>query len=306
MKIKMFGQKHIIGTIVCLISLLGFSQSGEVDIVTLSYKDTLELDFYSFQSGNKKAPPLLVLMHGGGFESGNRDGKYERDFCTSMAEKGYAVASISYRLTRKGDPFNCDCDTEKKINSFVAASEDLSEALQFMKKESDLVFDRDTIVLIGSSAGAEAVLHTAFMAGDYRFSHLPEIHISGVISFSGAVSNAAYITNKNAVPSLFIHGKKDELVPYATAPHHYCEAGRTGYLMLDGPETITGNLKKQGTSFILAFDPEGNHDWADDAYLQTDLVNRFIQDLILDKKSVQAYIRLETNDQNIDTTNKQK
>lgn len=300
----MIGYKHIVVAIVYLISFWGFSQTREIEKTTLYYKDTLKLDYYNSKLESKLPSPLLVLMHGGGFESGKRDGKDESIFCTDMAEKGYAVASISYRLTRKNDPFNCDCDTEKKISSFVSASEDLSEALLFMKQRSDLIFDRNTIVLIGSSAGAEAVLHTAFMSSDYRFSHIPKIDIAGVISFSGAVSNAAYITKDNAVPSLFIHGKKDELVPYNSAPHHYCGADRTGYLMLDGPETLTDHLKKQGSSFILAYDPEGNHDWADKAFLQTDLVNRFIQDLILDQKFVQSYVRLEAEDQNIDSINK--
>ncbi len=294
--------KHIVTTVVCLISFWGFSQSKEIDKITLHYKDTLQLDFYSSKSVSKQPGPLLVLMHGGGFASGKRDGTDESSFCMNMAEMGYAVASISYRLTRKNDPFNCDCATEKKMNSFISASEDLSEALQFMRQEKELIFDRNTIILIGSSAGAEAVLHTAFMSKDYRFSHIPETQIAGVISFSGAVSNASYITKENAVPSLFIHGKKDELVPYGTASHHYCSEDRAGYLMLDGPATLTDNLKKQGASFILAFDPEGNHDWANKAFLKTDIVNRFIQDLILDQKFVQAYIQLEANDQVIDTT----
>ena len=287
--------RHIASLLFCLFWFVGIAQSPEVLKTSLTYKDTLQLDFYHTELSDKQPKLLLVLMHGGGFASGKKDGINESEFCKNMAARGYSVASISYRLTRKNDPFNCDCETSKKVGSFVSASEDLSDAIHFLKNEKKLVFDRNNIVLAGSSAGAEAVLHTAFMSDDYRFSHIRPIQISGVISFSGAIVNASYITKNNAAPSLFVHGEKDELVPFATAPHHYCSADKQGYLMLDGPQTIIENLKKQGGSYILAFDPEGNHDWANKGYSQTDLVARFLEELVENKKFVQTSILLKEN-----------
>lgn len=285
--------RYITLILILCASGISFGQDTSIQIKSFTYKDSLQLDFYQPIIKNDQPIPLLVLMHGGGFASGTRDGVGEVKFCKTMAKKGYAIASISYRLTRKNDPFNCDCDTEKKMNSFVSASEDLSEAVRYLTKEESLVFDRNTIVLVGSSAGAEAVLHSSFMNHDYRFNHIPKISISGIISFSGAVSNANYITKNNAVPSLFIHGKKDILVPYETAAHHYCEENKKGYLMLDGPQTIVSKLKKLGESYILAFDPEGGHDWAFEGYNQTELISRFMQDLVLDKLFIQEMVALK-------------
>lgn len=278
---------------VCYFYNISTAQETDITIKSYTYKDSLQLDFYEPITTNNQPSPLLVLMHGGGFASGTRDGVGEVMFCSNMAKKGYAIASISYRLTRKNDPFNCDCDTDKKMYSFVSAAEDLSEAVRYLIKEESLVFDRNTIVLVGSSAGAEAVLHNTFMNHDYRFNHIPEISISGIISFSGAVSNANYISKNNAVPSLFIHGKKDVLVPYQTAAHHYCEEDKKGYLMLDGPQTIVSKLKKQKVSYILAFDPEGGHEWANKGYNQIELVSRFMQDLVIGQKFVQETIQLD-------------
>lgn len=284
---------HITGILFCFIWFGLVAQSPAVHKTSLTYKDTLQLDFYSSKIKAGASNLLLVLVHGGGFASGKKDGTDESEFCRNMAAKGYAVASISYRLTRKNDPFNCDCDTAKKIGSFVSASEDLSDAIHFLKGEEELFFDRNRIVLVGSSAGAETILHYAFMNHDYRFSHISPTKVSGVISFAGAISNASYITKNNTVPSLFIHGKKDELVPFSTAPHHYCSEDKKGYLLLDGPETMVKKLQAQGGSYILAFDPEGNHDWANKAYLQTDLVSRFLKELVEDKKFIQATIQLD-------------
>ena len=63
--------------------------------------------------------------------------------------------------------------------------------------------------------------------------------------------------------------------------------------MLDGPQSIVSKLKKQGASYILAFDPEGGHDWAFKAYKQTELVSRFIQDLVINKEFIQETKELQ-------------
>ena len=284
--------RHITLFLTGLVSINTWAQTSEIEISSYTYKDTLQLDFYKPFVKSDGPRPLIVLMHGGGFAEGNRNGGGELKFCQAMAEKGYAVASISYRLTRKNDPFNCDCDTDKKMSSFVSACEDLSDAVHFMNNEKSLIFDRNTIVLVGNSAGAEAILHSAFMPHDYRFNHIPAFTISDVISFSGAILNAAYINENNAIPALLVHGKKDKLVPFATAAHHYCTEDKAGYLMLDGPKTIASSLKKKGGSYILAYDPEGGHELANEAYNQTKLVSQFMQELVLNKKFVQETIEL--------------
>lgn len=284
--------KYLALIFIALHSVYLAGQKSHVKISSHTYKDTLQLDFYSPKSAENEVPPLLVLLHGGGFAAGTRNGANEVLFCKTMADKGFAVASISYRLTRKGDPFDCQCHTEKKMQSFVSACEDLSVAISYLTNEKGLAFDRETIILVGSSAGAEAILHSAFMRNDYRFAHIPEFKIAGLISFSGAISNASYITKKNAVPTLMIHGKKDKLVPYATSPHHFCPEDQPGYLMLDGPETIASSLQALEASYIIAFDNEGGHEWADDGYHQIELISRFIHTLVLKGEKIQETVEL--------------
>ena len=292
---------YILYAIYCLISYQGTSQNKVVEKSTYTYKDTLQLDFYKSVENFDEKAPLILLLHGGGFASGKRDGGQESKFCEDMANMGYPVASMSYHLTRKNDPFNCDCTTENKMASFVSASEDLSDALNFLQQKSDLIFNRTKTVLVGSSAGAETILHLIFMGYDYRFKHINPVKISGLISFSGAISNAAYISKANAVPTLMIHGKKDRLVPFSTAPHHFCSEEKSGYLMLDGPETIAKNLKKQNTSYWLAFHPEEGHNMADKAFNETSLIDRFIQELVIKKRFGQIKFQLKDPKANYQT-----
>lgn len=271
---------------------------SKIETTTYTYSDTLQLDVYSPKKDDIKNRPLILLVHGGGFSSGKRDNPLEKKFCVEMAEKGYVVASMSYRLLRKNKGFGCMVPAQEKIETFLVATEDILKATNFLlQNASDLKVNPNTIILAGSSAGAEAVLNTVFMKNQYKFKELPfeKINFSGVISFSGAVVDAAYITKETAIPSIFFHGVKDKLVPYATAPHHYCDAEKPGYLILDGPKSIAKKLEDLNTSYLLAADPVGNHDWANLAYAYTDVIAEFIEKTIIRGEMLQSKIEIERN-----------
>ncbi len=265
-------------------------------IKTLTYTDTLQLDVYQPKKDTILNRPLLVVVHGGGFSIGKRDNPLEREFCAQMAHRGYVVASISYRLTRRGKSFGCDCPAEEKIQTFKWATEDILSAVNFLTQENqDLGIDASKVVLIGSSAGAEAVLNTAFMRYHHDFKKLsfPEEKFVGVVAFSGAVLNIDYITKKTAVPVLMYHGEADKLVPFGTAAHHYCSEESVGYLILGGPSSIADRLEQLDTSYVLGFDPNGNHEWANKPYKRADEIAAFIRDVLLHDGFVQSKIRLD-------------
>ncbi len=50
--------------------------------------------------------------------------------------------------------------------------------------------------------------------------------------YAGAVVNANYITKDNAIPAVLFHGTEDDLVPFGTAPHHFCDPSKPGYIIL--------------------------------------------------------------------------
>ncbi len=275
-----------------LVSVGTWAQQGprsdeEISLLktTHVYKDTLALDYYTIASETSEnvegsgKKPLVVLVHGGGFYEGHRDGPGEEKFSRELAQKGYDVASISYRWPRKGRGFGCDCPARDKIDTFLKATEDLMAAVDFLSGTDDFEFDREQIYLVGSSAGAETVLTAAFMTGHYEFKSITPKKFAGVVSLAGALIDSDYITEENAIPALLVHGKKDDLVPYETAPHHYCPVGDPGYLMLDGSAAIAERLESFGVSFIFASDPDGNHDWATEGYEMTDLIGQFIENV---------------------------
>ena len=251
---------------------------------THTYSDSLKLDFYSAKENEKDAArPLIILVHGGGFSGGKRDNPLEVQFSQAMAAKGYAVASISYTLTRKGKStgFGCNCPSSEKIETFKQTTEDILKATNLLIAESKFAFDRSKIVLTGSSAGAEGVLNTAYMSSHPDFKELGTYpKYAAVVSLAGAVVDARYITRNNAIPALFIHGDADNLVPYASQPHHFCSSETPGFLPLDGDAFIAERLKKLDASYMLLTAEGGNHDWANLGYAFVNEIAEFLNSVV--------------------------
>ena len=258
---------------------------------THTYSDTLQLDFYIAKANKEEATrPLIILVHGGGFSGGKRDNPQETAFSQTMAAKGYAVASISYNLTRAGKPtgFGCACPASEKMETFKQTTADILKAIAYLKSKPEFKFDADKIILAGSSAGAEGILNTAYMAFHPDFKDLGDYpKVAAVISFAGAVVDARYITKDNAIPGFFIHGDADTLVPYDSKPHHFCATNTPGFLILDGDATIADKLQRLGASYTLLTAPGGNHDWAGIGYAYTDEIAAFINAVVNQEQLIQ-------------------
>ena len=157
--------KFFISFLFFFILKVGFSQTLYLDKVsnvskrTYTYQKTedhkkLKLDFYKPKKV-KGELPLLLYIHGGGFSGGKRNDKNTVNFAKNMAARGYAVASISYRLTMKNRGFGCNTRSKDKIEAFNAASEDISLAVQYLlKRKRKFRLDTRKVILVGTSAGA--------------------------------------------------------------------------------------------------------------------------------------------------------
>ncbi|MCK3683006.1 alpha/beta hydrolase [Maribellus sp. YY47] len=226
------------------------------ETVTYATKDgeNLDLDIYLPQGDAETERATIIFVHGGGFSGGTRNSEKVVNFCNEMASHGYVVASISYRLLRKGTPegFGCLCPANVKLNTIDAAVEDLQDATFFLiENREQYAIDPQRIILAGSSAGAETVLAAAYKPPYCYGLDSGPVSFAGVISMAGAIADTTVLYDESAVPSLLFHGTDDNLVPYATAPHRYCGQDDPGYLMMNGSYTIAEKLEKLGVPFWL-------------------------------------------------------
>jgi acetyl esterase/lipase len=287
--------KKIIFYLLCFSFYFGYSQA-KVTTYTYSIKglDTLRMDVYApknFKKGDSL--PVMLWMHGGGFIGGNRSYPSEKKLGEIVSEKGYLGVVISYRLTRKGSitGFGCDCPKSEKLLTFKNAAIDFLDAARFIYENKSLLgADTSKFIAAGSSAGAEGMLSAVFMK-EYFVDDLKRyqnIKFSGVFSLAGAIVNADYITNSNALPSVFFHGTEDNLVPYGSSPHHFCNPDKTGYLMLDGSATIVEKLKKLDKAFYLYKVVGGKHELSNIPFEQLDDVFKFLERTVFKKEIIQT------------------
>ncbi|WP_298780903.1 alpha/beta hydrolase [uncultured Polaribacter sp.] len=223
-------------------------------------KKKLKLDFYK-PKRIKKDVPLIVYVHGGSFSGGNRNDNNIVQFANEMAKRGFAFASVSYRLTMKKLGFGCQTKSEEKINAFNYASEDISLAVKYLlKNKKKFNIKTNKIILAGSSAGAEAILNLVYV---FDNKILPRnFKFAGIISMAGAITTTENITQNNVIPIQLFHGTADKLVPYNIAPHHYCQKNDVGFLKLFGSKAIANRIKNINKSFYLYSINKGDHSWS--------------------------------------------
>jgi len=276
----------------------------EVDESTHTYfekeNETLQLDVYQPQGDNEEARPLLLYVHGGGFSGGRRDTDGIKKFCRRMAAKGYVVASMSYTLVMKGQSFSCEQPAPNKIETFKLTGQDINRATRFMLKEKDnFKIASDKIVLLGSSAGAEAILHAGYWS-DTRKDESGQIisddfSYAGLISMAGALVSLDWISEKSAIPTQLFHGTCDNLVPYGVAPHHYCQVSDPGYLPLYGGNAIAERLKVLGKPYYLVTACQGKHEWAGKPlHNNTSEMTDFLYYDVLSDKQRQLHVYFDT------------
>jgi acetyl esterase/lipase len=88
-------------------------------------------------------PPLVVWVHGGAWRSGSKD-----EVPRPILEKGFAIASVNYRLSGEA--------------RFPAAAHDIKAAIRFLRANATRYgYRSDRIAIGGSSAGA----HLAALVG---------------------------------------------------------------------------------------------------------------------------------------------
>lgn len=265
-----------------------------VKTVTYAEKDgeKLIIDIYQPLNSEEKRP-LIIFMHGGGFAGGSPKNPQEVKFAKIAAAKGYTVGLISYRLKRKETGFGCDFEASGKIETFQLAAEDFMDAVIFMNNNAEKFnINPDNIIVGGSSAGAEAVLNAVYNP-DLMFDNsgkYSDIKFSAVISLAGAIVDARYLTKEHAIPGIFFHGTDDNLVPYATAAHHYCENDQPGYLILDGSKTIAEKLDELNASYLLYTFKGARHEISGMPFDHLPEVFQFISEVVFENEMIQTNV----------------
>ncbi|MCX7832749.1 MAG: T9SS type A sorting domain-containing protein [Ignavibacteria bacterium] len=228
---------------------------------------------FSLDSLNKR--PFLLLLHGGGFYSGD---KYIlKPIIMDFAMKGYVTASISYRLgwNTGGNPFDCNGDGYSLVKAIYRALQDTKAAFRFFcANANQFRIDTSYMFVGGISAGAVISLLLPFITQNDINSLYPNLvnelgyldsatntykinfRVKSVISSSGAILDTSYITYSKAIPILMFHGTADINVPYGTGYAYSCP----NYILTQGSYEIMKRMRNIKFPFELNYVPGGGHE----------------------------------------------
>ena len=129
--------------------------------------------------------PVCILVHGGGFEKGDKQQQPSHLFAP-LAEAGYAWVSINYRLAPK--------------HKYPGSVEDLETAIRWVKKHaSEYRFDPKRIVLIGESAGG-------YLVNMVGAQNREDTRVAAVVSFYGSADQVLqFEAAKSNLPTTFVN-----------------------------------------------------------------------------------------------------
>lgn len=222
-------KEEVFSTIDSLINV----QYGEA-INIKGEKEKLLLDvIYPNKADTLKHRPLLIFIHGGGFQSNSKNGIYNSKVCQAFAKRGYVTATIDYRLgvEKTGVEDGKTVATNKDFaEALYRAQQDGRAAIRFFRKHAEEYgIDTSQIFLTGSSAGSMACLAIAYMneneipetvnqqkwggiegtSGNEEFSS----KVQGVINAWGSMIDYKWIQIGD-VPLFNTAGTGDKKVPY--------------------------------------------------------------------------------------------
>ncbi len=152
----------------------------------LAYKGpdgaSLALDVYRPKNASADPLPIAVFVHGGGLFVGSR--KANRTYAELLAQRGYVVFSLEYRLLDKADG--------------IGEISDVCAGLSYVKDHAaEFGGDLTHVFVIGESAGgflslyATALLNSPLMQEKFGIK-APELSVRGLACFGGMLYTARF------------------------------------------------------------------------------------------------------------------
>ncbi|QQS31080.1 MAG: T9SS type A sorting domain-containing protein [Sphingobacteriales bacterium] len=208
----------------------------------------LQFDFYEPQGDDFEMRPLIILAHGGTFVAGDENSPDIVYLCQELAKRGYACASINYRLlpyaTAIASLFNGQIQSVF-FDEVAKAVTDMRAAIRYFRQDAATTnayrIDPNQIFIGGASAGAITAVHAAYLTSETDFDGYtltggltPMDHINNNGGFEGNSGNPGYSSSviglinlcgaigsinfmqAGETPVVSLHGTTDSVVPYGT------------------------------------------------------------------------------------------
>lgn len=176
---------------------------------------SLSFDFYP--SYKKEPSPVVIVIHGGSWESG--DSKQLPELNSFIASRGYHVAAINYRLA--------------PAFQFPAPVEDTRSVIDFLTLHAkELQVDSSRFVLLGRSAGGQIALMAAYTLKNSNIRGVVGYYAPADMIWGGQVKVSKLLLNTGKIYKGYFGGV------YSEVPAVFKQASACEYVNANSPATL--------------------------------------------------------------------
>jgi acetyl esterase/lipase len=173
-----------------------FNSSYDLVYNTIESRE-LHLDAY-YKKG-KKPQPGVILIHGGGWKSGNKS--QLKIFAQEIASKGYSCFAVEYRLSPEA--------------KYPAAIFDIKNAIKFIKRNSKKFnVNPNKVAVLGCSSGGQMAALIGTTNNNLEFEELTGVNqnasVQAIINLDGILAFKHPESEEGKVASLWLGGTYEE------------------------------------------------------------------------------------------------
>jgi acetyl esterase/lipase len=175
---------------------------------------TLTLDLYTPRGDTSMLRPVFVFAHGGFFAFGDKS--EGSGWGNRLAQRGYVVASINYRLS--STLVVAPVDSDREVEEIDDARVDMQTSVRWLRvNAASLRIDPNKIAVGGVSAGAVTALGVAVNNDDPEVAEFQGVSSAVCTAVSYAGANDPQLVDAGDAGAIFHHGTADTIVPYDLA-----------------------------------------------------------------------------------------
>ncbi len=239
----------------------------------------LKMDIYEPQCDVATARACVIIIHGGGFVAGTKSDLPYVQLCVGLAQVGYVVASIEYRLGFPQDQYGFN-------SAIMRGVHDGRAAVRFMRDNAlnggnTWRIDPNIIYFGGPSAGGITALHLGYQnlqseltmnCGGQPGAEENSLEgtsnnltcsssVNAIICISGGIRDLSWIHN-NDLPVFLAHGDSDNTVPYGSGSFG-------GFFPIEGGSTVAVRCNQTATPYCFKRMYGQDHQISNFAYTDT-------------------------------------
>jgi acetyl esterase/lipase len=217
---NVFGKQDVKKNIISFKTLFLGASCQKIKYETIQYAEAdsqaLLIDLYKSKDQSSKSP-CIIVVHGGAWEGG--DSRQLPALNSYLADKGYSVAAITYRLAPK--------------HIAPAASDDVKKAIAFLKKNAEKFnIDSNKLVLLGRSAGGQVALVAAYTLNDPCIKGMIAFYTPADMVWGYSLPGNPLVMDSRRVLRNYLGG------PYEKVPENYEKATAINFVNAHTPPTL--------------------------------------------------------------------